>query len=49
MTGGQKKLETLEKAGIIVQGVSPVPSWLFQSELNLENPQVEGCALIIEH
>ena len=33
-----KELETLEKAGIIVQSVllGPVPSWLSQNELNLE-------------
>ena len=35
----QKELETLEKAGITVQSVSPVPSWLSQNELNLENPR----------
>ena len=39
----QKELETLKKAWIIVQMflLGPVPSWLSQNKLNLENPHRE--------
>ena len=44
----QKELETLEKAGLLFKVflLWPVPLWLYQNELDLENPHTEGCVLL---
>ena len=47
----QKELETLEKAGIIVQSLSlwASPSWLSPNKLNLESPHGEDNVWITKH
>ena len=48
---GTKGVKTLEKVGLLLKVFlpGPVPLWLSQNELNLENPHREGCAWITKH